>query len=251
MENKKSLHRILDDGEVVLSKRGVIIGLILLPVYLVGLSLLIAVVSEVLRLTVGYEMTDLQFNLSYYVIMLTIVLLIFGKYIWASIRRAVQQKPRYIWIIVLYLGYLAILAFNMVSQVIIGMFSSDLTSTNQDTVVNYAQESKLAMTFMACVCAPIIEEVFFRGVLFRPFAKGKVTAVLAAVMSALLFASIHVLPTFIATGDLSELVYIVAYLPQGLIFATCCYKAKNICASMLLHLLNNAIAMTASIILFA
>lgn len=244
MENTKSLHKVLDDGEVVLSKRGVIWGLILLPVYVIGLSFLISLVFAVIEVSTGYVADALVQNMTFYVIMLTVVLLVFGKYLLASLKRAVSQKPRYMWIIVLYLGYLAILAFSMVSQVIVGMFTSDLTSANQDTAVSFSQNSKWAMAFMSLLCAPIIEEVFFRGVLFRPFANNKVCAVIAGLVSALLFASIHVVPEVIASGNMGEFIYLLSYLPQGIVFAICCYKTKNICGSMLLHFAANLIALT-------
>ncbi len=243
MENTKSLHRVLDDGEVVLSKRGVIIGLLLLPVYLIGLSLAIEAVLYLIYMKTGYVLSSVYMNLIYYVIMLAIVLAVFGKYLWASLKRAINQKPRYIWIIMLYLGYLGILAFSMVSQVIVGIFTNDLTSTNQDAAVGFSQDSALIMGFMSCICAPIIEEVFFRGVLFRPFANNKVMTVIAAIVSALLFASIHVVLNAIVSGNYGELIYIVSYLPQGIIFAICCYKTKNICGSILMHLVCNAIAL--------
>ncbi len=242
MENKKSFHKILDDGEVVLSKRGVIMGFILLLVYLVGMDFYLFGVDYVLRTYFGYELNNLGLNMVFYVTMIIIVLAFFGKYLWASLKRAFAQKPRYMWIITIYLGYLGILAFSMVSQVIVGMFENDLTSANQDAAVTYSQNSKLAMMFMSCLCAPIIEEVFFRGVLFRPFAKNKVCAVIAGLLSALLFASIHVVPAAITYSDPSELIYLVSYLPQGIVFAICCYKDKNIYGSILLHFVNNFIA---------
>lgn len=242
MENKKSFHKILDDGEVVLSKRGVITGFILLIVYLFGMDFYLYGVDYVLRTQFGYTLNSLGLNMVFYVTMIILVLLFFGKYLWASLKRAVAQKPRYIWIITLYLGYLAILAFSMVAQVIVGMFETDLTSVNQDAAVSYSQNSTLAMMFMSCLCAPIIEEVFFRGVLFRPFANNKVCAVIACVLSALVFSSIHVVPAAIAYKDPGELIYLISYLPQGIVFAICCYKTKNIYGSILLHFANNLIA---------
>ena len=238
----RSLHSILEDGEVVLNKRGVLFGVLLLPVYLFGLSFAIEWVFWMLEPKLGYKIDPIYLNLVYYIIMTAIVLLVFGKYLLASFKRALEQRPRYIWIITLYLGYLAILAFSTVSQVIVGMFTSDATSANQDAAVSFSQNNVLIMGFMSCICAPIVEEVFFRGVLFRPFAKNKVLAVIAAVISSVMFASIHVVLAAIVNKDPSELIYIVSYLPQGIVFAICCYKTKNICGSILLHSASNLLA---------
>lgn len=248
MENKRSLHKILDDGEVVLSKRGVIIGLILLPVYLVGLSFVLSFAVVFLETKFGIVISDLYFNLIYYIIMMVIVLAVFGKYLWASFKRALTQKPRYVWIAALYLGLLGTYAFNMVAQVVIGVCTNDLTSVNEDSATAYAEQSPLLMIFMACICAPIIEEVFFRGVLFRPMA-GKKCAWIAYLVSGLLFAAIHVVPATIANGDLMELIYLVSYLPMGIIFAVCCHKTKNIFGSILLHFANNLIAVVLPLVM--
>lgn len=243
MENTKSLHRVLDDGEVVLSKRGVIIGLLLLPVYWIGLSLVIETVLYLVYQKTGYVLSSMYMNLIYYVIMLTIVLAVFGKYLWASLKHAINQKPRYMWIVMLYLGYLGMIALSMVSQVIVGLFTNDLTSTNQDNVVSFSEDSVLVMGFMSCICAPIIEEVFFRGILFRPFAKNKVCAVLAGAVAAILFASMHVVTAAIVNNNPGELIYILSYLPHGIVLAVCCYKTKNICGAILMHMVTNMIAM--------
>ncbi len=242
LEKRKYIYKVLDDGEVVLSKLGVIIGFILLPVYLFGLSIAIEFASILLYKRFGFEMTDLQFNMVFYIIMLAVVIGIYGRYIWASIKRAFSQRPRWMWIVTLYLGFLGIFSLNMVSQVIIGMFERDMTSVNQDTAVSFAENSLGFMFFMSCICAPIIEELFFRGVLFRPFARGKVSAVIACLVSAVLFASIHVVTAAIANNDPGELLYLIGYLPQGIVLAVCCYKTKNIAGSMLLHFANNLLA---------
>lgn len=243
MEKNKSFHKILDSGEVILSKRGVISGLILLFVYLFLTDYYLLGVYYAVEKLFKYTMSNLELNMVFYVTMLILVLAMFGKYLWASLKHAVAQKPRYMWIIAAYIGYLAILTFNMISQVIIGMVQTDLTSTNQDSVVAYSQQSMLSMMFMSCLCAPIIEEVLFRGVLFRPFAGNKKLAVIAGFLSALFFASVHVVPAAIAYQNPMELLYIVSYLPQGIVFAICCYKTENICGSIMLHFLNNFIAM--------
>ncbi len=245
MEKSKSLHRILDSGEVVLSKRGVISGMILLFVYLFLTDYYLLGVYYAVEKIFGYTLNNLELNMVFYVTMIIAVLLIFGKYLWASLKRAVAQKPRYIWIIAVYLGYLAILTFNMMAQVIIGMVQTDLTSANQNSVVAYSQQSMLSMVFMSCLCAPIIEEVLFRGVLFRGFAKNRTWAIIAGFVSALVFASVHVVPAAISYQDPGELIYLLSYLPQGIVFAICCYKTENICGSILLHFVNNSIAMMA------
>ncbi len=244
MENKKSLHRILDDGEVVLSKRGILVGFILLPVYMIGLSLLLSFVSAVIEVKLGYVISNLYFNLIFYAIMLAIVLLVFGKYLLASFKRAIKQRPKYIWLLTVYLGYFGILSFNMVSRLVVGIFKTDPTSVNQDTASSYAEESLAIMMFMSCLCAPIIEEVFFRGLLFRGLMsrKHKWTAIPACIISALLFAGMHVYPAVIANQDITELVYLASYLPMGIIFAVCVYKTKNIFSGILLHAVNNIVA---------
>lgn len=245
MENKKRLYKILDDGEVVISGKGKLLGLlVLLPIYLIGLNFALSFLSAFLEQKFGIVISGLYFNLIYYIIMLAAVLLMFGGYLLQSFKRALKQKPRYIWLVTLYLGYFSILAFNMVGNVVVGLFKTDSTSVNQDAATSYAQESLWIMAFMSCLCAPIIEEVIFRGLLFRGLMSRnhKWTAVPACLLSGLLFAGMHVFPAAIANGDISELIYLASYLPMGITFAVCVYKTKNIFGGILLHAFNNIVA---------
>ncbi len=251
MEKKRSLHRVLEDGEVVLSGRGKVAGFIILPFYLVGLSFILSFVVSILEMKFGIVISSLMYNAIFYGIMMLTVLLVFGKYLWASFTHALKQRPRYIWIVTLYLGYFAILATNMVARFVIALFTRDATSANQDAVTSNAEDSFIIMTIIACVCAPIIEEVIFRSLLFRGLSSRnhKFTVVLAGFFSALLFAGMHVFPAAMASGDLFELIYLVSYFPMGVILAVSCYKTKNIFGSILLHAFNNIVAMVLPMLL--
>ncbi|HJU91996.1 MAG TPA: type II CAAX endopeptidase family protein [Pyrinomonadaceae bacterium] len=63
--------------------------------------------------------------------------------------------------------------------------------TDLDLIIESSLYARLAMAFMATATAPLVEEVIYRGVLYRALEKAAGTAVAVPVVS-LLFAGVHV-----------------------------------------------------------
>ncbi len=128
-------------------------------------------------------------------------------------------------------------------------------SENQEVINDLMASSGLNCFIMAIITillAPIIEELIFRKALFGLFKKDHFWIV---IISALIFASIHVvpacleilllIPTKAATWlDLyNEFIYIFAYLGQAFALSLVYYKCKrNVIPGILLHLTNNLLA---------
>lgn len=90
------------------------------------------------------------------------------------------------------------------------------------------------------VLVPVIEEVLFRGLVFRNLMRKK--KVLAYILSMLLFAVSHILG-YLGSQDITALVLcFVRYLPAGLCLAWTYTKADNIFAPILVHAAINAIS---------
>lgn len=83
----------------------------------------------------------------------------------------------------------------------------------------------------ACVSAPVLEELLFRGVILESVRRGW-GAVVAVVVSALLFGLIHVQPATVVVGVVAGLIFGLMYLRTSSLFST-----------IIIHSVNNAIAL--------
>ena len=89
------------------------------------------------------------------------------------------------------------------------------------------------------VLAPILEELLFRGLVFRSLRdKSKWLAIFA---SSFLFGFLHIYSALFA-GDLSQLIYLFSYGGMGFAFSYAYEKRKTICVPILMHMINNLVA---------
>lgn len=105
-----------------------------------------------------------------------------------------------------------------------------------------ASDSNLHMFFFAllvAVLAPIAEEFFFRGVLFRAL-RNSMGVIAAAILSGLLFGAMHIDST-----SSSRLLQVVPLAVLGISFALLYHWSGTLYAPIALHATNNSIAVAA------
>ena len=104
---------------------------------------------------------------------------------------------------------------------------------------DYLNNGALLMAFQSVVLAPILEELLFRGLVFRSLRdKSKWLAIFA---SSFLFGFLHIYSALFA-GDLSQLIYLLSYGGMGFAFSYAYEKRKTICVPILMHMINNLVA---------
>lgn len=103
-----------------------------------------------------------------------------------------------------------------------------LGSTGFDQHVQTQQSSGIVLSLLvSLLVAPIVEETLFRGLLY-PMLRKKVGVVVAAVLSSLLFATMH-----------GNAVQAVVVIPLGLVLALVAERTRRIWPCMILHLAYN------------
>lgn len=109
--------------------------------------------------------------------------------------------------------------------------------TAQDQVVGGADSIALFdflwLFVLGAVAAPIAEEFLFRGLLY-PLLRNKVSVAVAVGVSAFAFAFVHFLPPLIP-----------ALLVMGVVLALLVERFKSLYPAMVVHALNNAVALVA------
>lgn len=103
----------------------------------------------------------------------------------------------------------------------------------------YAGQNLLVVYFTSVILAPIIEEIIFRGLLFRSLAR-RWSVRLAAIASSLVFMATHLSTPQIALPSIFLL---------GLYLCWACRKTNSIVPGMIVHGLHNGAVITAALLL--
>ncbi len=124
---------------------------------------------------------------------------------------------------------------------IIQWLARSQSSANQSSLAQAAQSSPLIIIFTSLIFAPIVEEIVFRGSIFR-FMRIKYSFMSAAIISSLLFGFIHVYVSLF-TGNYYDLWYIFLYAIPGFFIAKTYEETNTIYGAIFLHFINNAIGL--------
>ena len=176
------------------------------------------------------------------------LLIIFRDFIkknWKIFKQELLENV--IWILTIGIG--SAYLFSYIGEFIVNLLLPANTSeaTNQTLVVTLVSSNMLLMTFQAVILAPIVEELFFRGLIFNTLRQKSVFW--AHLISAFLFGLLHVY-SYILAGDMSEWIKLIPYMTAGLAFSYAYEKRQNIIAPIFLHGLKNLIAVILIYIMF-
>ena len=133
--------------------------------------------------------------------------------------------------------YVVSIISNTIINLILGGSSND--SANQLLFESYLNKDLIFMFIQSVILAPVLEELLFRGLVFRSLRdKSKWLAIFA---SSFLFGFLHIYSALFA-GDLSQLIYLLSYGGMGFAFSYAYEKRKTICVPILMHMINNLVA---------
>ena len=154
-------------------------------------------------------------------------------------KRFVERFPRNAKIVLL--SMIGLYAVTVATTMVVYQIVGEGSSMNQMEVQFMFRRTPLFVALIACVFAPVVEELVFRGSVFTSL-KAKGHVIWGIILSSVLFGFVHVFSSLLA-GDYFDLVYMLVYSGMGLVFGIICHRTDSIVASMLVHLLNNAISL--------
>ena len=191
-------------------------------------------------------MANIYLNLGVGLISLAIIALILKDFL---IENFIHFKQNFlatiknIFVIGLPLNYLLAFIANILVMLFLG-FDVVEDSANQQAVVSMIEITPLLMVFQAVIIAPLLEELLFRGLIFRSLTHININ--LAHFVAAFLFGFLHVYQEVLA-GDLMQMAYIFPYMFMGYAFGYIYQRTGTIFASIGLHFLSNSIAVLLSL----
>ncbi|MBE7016932.1 MAG: CPBP family intramembrane metalloprotease [Ruminococcaceae bacterium] len=211
-------------------------GLIYLPIHLVLLPLLLPAVLMAMGIT------DLaEINVYYYVFSVLLILIVYFPYLRANFDPLAERFIHCLLSFLMALGiyYIGTVAVNLV---VLGL-SSEVSNPNDQLVMDLVTDNgafRAAVIFMA----PIVEEVLFRGALFGGLRKK--SRVWAYILSMVIFALCHVWQYALVAMDWTVLIFVLQYLPAAFALAWAYERSNSIWVPIGIHMLINAMSITAA-----
>lgn len=215
-----------------LTKAETIAGWCYLPFYLVLLGVIIQYACSWLSI----PLTELTLNIVYFVINLTVVLIIFRRFL----RQRFFGGSFWLFVQAVILGFVLYYASTYAIDLIVNLLGGTLTLYNNDTVAGLVDAGYYVMMFITIILAPIIEETLVRGLVFGSI--HGVSRLMAYILSCIIFTLMHSWQYFGAYPLGSVLLSCLPYIPASIALAWVYEKSGTIWASITLHALINAIS---------
>lgn len=175
---------------------------------------------------------------SFYIAIL-IMMLVAGKELYKQAFQDLKERGVSIFLIALKNYGLAFITGIIVSNFVAAIMQRT-TSQNQAILENQLQVNVLFTILITLVFAPLVEELFFRGVIYNQLAH-RFNEGVGIFVSASLFGLAHVLVALLA-GDFTEIIFALPYMAMGVFIARSYAQSKSFAGALLHHLLQNSIA---------
>ena len=224
-------------------KRELIGGLLYLPIYLFGAQYAALWIAGLIGIDLTQASALGPANLIYNILNAVVLTAIFLRFLTEQLR-PLQDRG---WALFpdLFLGWLTnyglSIPASLAASLLLTAFGLEYANLNQEAAELAAALSPAAAIVNACVLAPIVEELLFRGLIFRGIylrSRGWAYAV-----SMLAFALLHTLGAILYQPVGLTLVNVIVYLPAGFALARIYEKSETIWEAIFLHAGINAVSM--------
>ena len=185
----------------------------------------------------GYD-DMVMINVIYYAVAVVFLMAVLWKFFRRSFDALCDYGPAVILDILK--AYGTMLLFNLGVALIL-VLAGRTVNPNNEAVLTIAGEDPGKAAAAAVFLAPIAEEAMFRGGVFGLLRRR--SRIAAYAVSAVLFAFYH-LWSYLA-ADATAWIYLLQYLPAGVILARCYEKTGSLWASIFLHMTVNGMSMLA------
>jgi membrane protease YdiL (CAAX protease family) len=179
------------------------------------------------------------------VIFTTVVSIILAWPLFKDERSIKTKKPIKKFLITYGLMYLTMLILNP----LVALLTNSDSSQNQNLIIESLKSQPFYVILSAIIMAPIVEEIVFRGVLFRKI-RSEYRYWTAIIISAITFGLMHIFGSLIE-GDINDLPFVIVYTVLGLFFVKIYEETGKIKYAIALHFLNNVVGILAIYLLLS
>lgn len=208
-----------------------IFGWIYIPVHYLVLPLLLGLFSEYMDISAA------ALNIAYIGISAAIVFTVFLPYLHCHYYRLAENLKRCI--LALLIGFAIEYALSIPTALLLMALEDNAMNPNNEAIMSMIADSS-AIQGLTIFIAPVVEEVFFRGVIFGSIQRRSRAA--AYIVSAALFSLMHVWQYALAYGDPGLLIYAIQYIPMSIALAWSYDRSRCIWTPIFFHMISNALS---------
>lgn len=196
-------------------------------------------VLRMVCLLLPFTLDGTRLNLLFLIINFLAIILIFPQYLLGFFSISRSQSLRVI--VIGTAGFALYWALSLALGHLLGLLQPDFTNKNDQAIIEMIDVNYGLMLLGTVVLAPITEEVFFRGLVFRGLYD--CSPVLAWIVSVSAFSAIHLLGYIHTLSPIALLISFMQYLPAGLCLAASYRLSGTLICPILIHAAINAVGM--------
>ncbi len=226
-----------------MNKVEAIVGWVYVFVHMFAMSYILVGLNKSLFPAMGFTLTGAWLNLLYYAVGF-FFLMGFLFHFW---RESFADMCGRFWdtVVAVLVGFVAYIALSSLVNFLLTFFLTDLVNPNSAAVNTVTRLNPNKMLVIGVLLAPVVEETLFRGVVFGTLRRKN--AVLAYAVSTVLFAVYHLWSYFLDGFAPVTLLYLLQYLPAGLVLGWCYEHAGTMWAPVFLHMVINYVSISIQI----
>lgn len=209
-------------------------------IYLAFCQLILADLIAIVAYYWGYPLTLSTLNIVYFMVNFITIVAIFHRFLGKSLRVAWKNIPKCL--ISVLIGFGAYYWSAILLGFVITWIDPNFANVNDQSVENIAQEYPRLIGLCSVFLVPVVEETLYRGLIFQNLQRKH--RVLAYMVSAAVFAAVHIVSFIGSANWLSLALCFLQYLPAGIALAWAYEKADTIVAPILIHMIINQIGMS-------
>lgn len=188
----------------------------------------------------GFPTDEVTINAAYYVTNFVITVFLFRRFLSYSLPIAADHFLRFLKAVAL--GFVLYEGFQVLTVMLATFIFPEFVTPNDDTVRAIAGINYNVMWVGAVLLAPVVEETLIRGLIFGNVRRKN--RIIAYILTAIVFAAMHVLPYVLTMDVLSIFLNLLVYGLPSVALCAAYEMSGTIWAPIALHMIINAIAMT-------
>ena len=211
-------------------------GLIYMAISLIALPWLLSEGNAFL----ADPLSTTKVNFLYYFINFAVMVWLCRKFLGQSLKYALKIPFPVIWYGIL--GYLGAKALGELVGILTLLIYPDFSNVNDQTIISMLQDDSRLIICGTVFLVPVVEELFFRGLIFRNLAGRNHVA--AYLVSMVLFSLLHVAGYIGTYSPLHLLLCFLQYLPASFCLCWCYCQTGTIITPIIMHAVTNAMSVS-------
>ena len=188
----------------------------------------------------AHPLSQGKINFIYYFLNFGFMVWICGHFLGANLKFALKSPFPVIWYGIL--GYLGAEALGEILGILTLLVYPSFSNVNDSTIISMLREDSQLIIWSTVFLVPLVEELFFRGLIFRNlWGRNHVAAYL---VSMALFSLLHVAGYIGAYSPLHLLMCFLQYLPASFCLCWCYCQTGTIITPIFMHALTNAMSVS-------